>query len=217
MINLPGIGFLGGASEPRVATYRDVASSGSTLSTYSFAAMAFGPAYSSRKILVAITARGNTTIGVINSVTIGGITAAVVAQFNNTAGGNITLTAFAIASVPTGITGTVVVDFSTSKLRCAAATYDISGTQSDTPFNSEGTSGTPAGVNVAEGGCAIGTAFSSNSTAFTWTGLAEDYDNIISGGNTSSSASKNGIAAGVFAWDGAPSSANNVAKLAVSY
>lgn len=216
MVNLPGIGFLGGVASPRVATYRDSSGTNATNTTFSFSGLAIGPAYPDRRVLVPISARGNTTIGVINSVTVGGIAAPVIAQFNNISGGNISISAFAIADVPTGVTATVVVTFSTSKLRCGVAVYDISGIGVDTPLDTQSaTFGTPPNINVIEGSCVIGMGFSAANTSYTWASITEDYDIAFS--NTFSGASKNGYAAGTAPWDCTPGSGSDPVKLAISF
>lgn len=217
MINLPGIGFLGASLAPRIATYRDKDNITTTQSIFNFAGLAIGPAYADRRILVAITARGSTTTGVISSVTVGGIAAPVIAQLNNTAGSNLALTAFAIADVPTGTTAAVVVTFSTSKTRCGIAVYDISGLETDTPIDVQSAiAGTPPNIAVLEGSCVIGVAFSASNATFSWSGISEDYD-VQYGGNAYSGGSGNGFLVGTTPWNSTISGGSDTAKLAVSF
>ena len=186
------MGMLAASTSPRVATYRSDSAQNTTNSTYTFTAMSFGTAYSSRRMLVHIGARGNTTNGAIASVTIGGIAATVPINSLNTAGGNVSISAFAVATVPSGNTGNVVVNFSTNKLRCSVVVYDISGMTNNTPVDAQGVVGNGPNYSVAtaKSGCIVAGSFIASASGNSWTGVVEDVDASI-GGNQYSSGSFN--------------------------
>ena len=95
------------------------------------------------------------------------------------------------ADVAAGTTGDVVVVWNTGQSRCgvgifavygaAAAANDTAGSVTD-PL-------TAGGLDILAGGVAIGGGYNGNTSAFTWTGLTEDYDELVSGAQYHSGAS----------------------------
>lgn len=134
---------------------------------YTFSTQSFGAAADDRIIAVAIGA-GYTTVRTIDSVTIGGVTATVV----DCAGTN-HRTAVAYASVPTGTTGDVVVDFSGTCVRCAAITYRIVGANatihdSDAPAGG-GNAARSISIDVPANGSLLASAVSDDVTGASYT------------------------------------------------
>jgi hypothetical protein len=138
------------------SSFIDTRNSTADLTTYTFSSAPLGEAASGRYILLAITARAAAS-RTISSVMIGGQSAAIEAyQFFGTE-----LTAFAIAAVPSGATGDIVVTFSAGAVNCSVAIYRLTGLQSTTPTDTElltGSSTSPptGNVDVVEGGAAFG-------------------------------------------------------------
>lgn len=160
--------------------------SGSALSTYTFSSIPFGQASSSRSVLVAVAATSSTTV-VVNSLTIGGISATEISSIASTAG-----VFLFMASVPSGISGDIVVTFSATAERCAVGVW-ISYEAGLTPIRA--VSGSNAGVNLSLADIPVvsgkfllsvalnGSASSSSSTA--WTGVdsfTERFDGRLTTG-----------------------------------
>lgn len=151
--------------------------------TYTFASQAIGAASSDRLVVVAIHSRRATTDETtINSVTIGGVSAAVYAEHTNTAGGNLSLSAFAVAAVATGTTATVEIVFSRTMVRCGIGVWAVTGASS-TPTATASTSSSGS-FTIAAGNASV--VISSASEAFntgsvTWAALTERYDVYFGG------------------------------------
>ena len=153
------------------ASYEDQTSQ----TTYTFASSAFGTANASRRVIIGISSAivGSATI---SSVTIGGVSATISVQATQ---GTRAVTGIAIASVPTGTTGSVVITFSNAMLRCAIgvwATYDL---QSNTATATTSSVANPLALslNVLAGGVALGCLYDNNVGAgVVWTGFTERYD-----------------------------------------
>jgi len=100
-----------------LVTFLQTASDATNLQTYTFSSQNLGAANSKRYIIVAIASR-NTRLGTtINSVRIGGVTATISVQSNHDDSPNSSVAGLAVANVPTGTTGDIVVTFSTTMLR----------------------------------------------------------------------------------------------------
>jgi hypothetical protein len=163
-----------------IASIADVA-------TYTFAGQNLGAADANRYIIVCADGRGGGARTLL-SITCQGVSSSwQLFESNNTSAAGI-----AIFAVPTGTTGDVVVQFSTTMLRACIKVYSVIGVASTTPHDS-GTSIADAptyDIDVPANGFAIATAMSSNNAAYTWTGLTEDYDETYdseSGRTTSAS------------------------------
>lgn len=169
---------------PATITYLQTASSSTDLSSYSFTSQNFGPALSSRQIICCVSGRtqdGSSSGSVVSSVTIGGISATLSVQGQNT--GN--TQCIAIASVPTGTSGTVDVVFAETMTNADISLYsaiNVSTTASDT-----GTSTASVGtydLDVPAGGVAVAMMKNDDgSLTATWAGLTETYDAQDANGN----------------------------------
>lgn len=156
---------------------------------YTFASQSLGAADAGRYIVVGFASRTTTGVsGVVTSLTVGGVSASILDQgsFSNQHAG------MAIAAVPTGTTGDIVVTFDGEQQRAAIFMYRLVDIDSATPSDLlSSTSLNPSvALDVPEGGFAIGVAgfgFGDGSTA--WTGLTEDADLSVESSMNGTSAS----------------------------
>lgn len=153
--------------------------------TKTWAGLSLGTAASDRKIIVGITRRIGTGTLVINSVTVGGVSATQIASFSITSGYQI---AFFGAAVPTGTTGDVVVNVAEAGVgRISVMLWRTVGLQSftatDTKTDNTISSRTlSVSLNVsAKGAGFAATYFNQGNLATTvWSGLGEDYSTASS-------------------------------------
>lgn len=165
------------------ATRTFLAATGDTadLTTYTFAGQNLGTASADRIIVVAIAGRegdggANRTL---SSVTVAGISATIIANSGNVP----THTDIAVAAVPTGTSGSIVVTYSGQVSRCVIGTWATTGmSASSTSADASDTSDPySASVDVPAGGVAFGISYDNGNTTFTWTGLTEDSDAVYEG------------------------------------
>ncbi len=145
--------------------------------TYTFSGLAIGAASANRKVLVSIWTRsGVGTPATVSTVTIGGVAATVLKSGPLNTFQNL---AFAIADVPTGTTGDVVVTFGSGVTSCAVAVYRLIGatgtvsteyTDIADPFT--------VSADIPAGGAAFGIFSPNVADASTMTNLTKD----VSGG-----------------------------------
>lgn len=146
---------------------------------YTFSAVDIGVAAGNRSVIVVINSRGLGTTRTVSSATIGGIGATISVQGTNIAGGNSSISAVIVASVPTGTTADVVVTFDAEMLRCGIGSFSTTGIDNTATDSFVSTSdGDPTGtIDVVAGGFAVGGAYSQEaSPSASWTGLTERYD-----------------------------------------
>jgi hypothetical protein len=149
------------------------------LSTYTFTAQNLGTAAAGRYIVVAISSRKAGAATTITGVTIGGVTATIVTQVANTVT-NTNVAGIAIAAVPTGATGDIVVTFGASMARCNIGVYRVDNLLSATPYDTDTSiaNNPSVGLDVPYG-FAIGVGTTAvNGASTTWAGLTEDYDAV---------------------------------------
>lgn len=147
--------------------------------SFTFSSKSLGDVSRDRYIIVGIGTRKGGTTGTISSVTVGGITATIITQVANTAGGNNVTEGVAIAHVPTGTTGDVVVTMSEAFLRMGIGMWRATGIASMTPVDfgtSVANDPTYAIDMTANGGFAIGHGYLTGAGTTAWTGLTEDFD-----------------------------------------
>jgi hypothetical protein len=173
-------------------SFLQAASSTTDTNAYTFAAQNLGAADPNRYIIVAAMARrAGVTAMTISSITVGGVAATIVVQLqaNPT---NTNIAGLAIAAVPDGTTGDVVVTFSQTMVRCGIALYRAVGISSATPTDTGSNAVDPISdtLNVLAGGFAIGCVIGgSGTTTVAWTNLTENYDANIESAITYSGAS----------------------------
>lgn len=128
--------------------------------------------------LVVLAIYGSSPAYLLNSVTIGGVAANILAATNLGTGSTSVL---AWLRVPSGATQNIVVNWSGQMKRCAVAVFNIAGNAHDAPRSVYAV--TPAAVtsqsitlSIPGGAAAIFASAADTSTSYTWTGVAEDYD-----------------------------------------
>ena len=174
-------------------------SSESDLTTYTFSTQALGDADPGRHIIVACSGESISGGSAVSSITIAGITATILKQKSFNVGGVDETTAIAIAAVPTGTTGDVVIVFSAGMVRGFASVFRMVGGSATAHATAEVATGTtdPPTLTIAvpgNGGCVACVGYFATSGTTTWTGLTEAYDNL-QGTATFSSAYANFTAA----------------------
>lgn len=157
-------------------TFLQATSSTSDLATYTFSSQDLGDAASDRQIIVAAQGRGASATR-ISSITVGGVETIIVDRVNSASGSN--AAAIAMALVPTGTTGDVVVTFGVGVLRCAiqvwratsAALYAAKTSTADDPT---------ASLYIPANGFVVAAAISGNaSTTGAWSGVDENYNTVV--------------------------------------
>ena len=144
----------------------DPAASSST----TFTSQAIGTAAANRKVVVGFTAHNNAS-GILTAVTVGGVSATALVQFNAADTADAELW---IASVPTGTTGDIVLTGQHDGCGISVwATYGASSTAHATA-TSESTGTMTLNVNTVAGGITIGYSTFNTATAIAWTGITED-------------------------------------------
>jgi hypothetical protein len=150
------------------------------LTTYTFAAANLGVAAGDRYIAVGVLGRA-AAARTISSLTVGGVAATVVAQQTIDDGGPDDISGIAIAAVPTGTTGDVVITMSGVMLRICYAAWRLTGMVSPTAHATSqvGPIADPVfSLNVPTNGILI--AMSSQQTGLsptcTWVNATERFD-----------------------------------------
>ena len=128
------------------------ASDGANATTYTFSSQNLGDADTDRHIIVGISTRDvGTTSQAISSVSIGGVSATIVVQQRNSAT-NTCVAGLAIAKVPTGTTGDIVVTFSEEVLRCGIGVWRAIGISATATDTGSSTSNNPSdSINISAG------------------------------------------------------------------
>jgi len=167
-------------------SFLQTAVSGTNAAEYTFSSQSIGAADSDRYIIccVAWRASADTTL---SSVSIGGVAATLLANNVNVSGGETSGTCIAVAAVPSGTTGDVVVTIGATALRCGIALYRAVGLGTPTVPHDTLTSDadSPTGtIDIPNNGLCIGIAYnaSQDTNAVSWTGLTEDFEASIEGG-----------------------------------
>jgi hypothetical protein len=170
---LPGmVPILGGAPK-KILTFQNSGSAAPASSTHTLTDLAIGANSASRRVIIGFFGANSTRT--VSGVTIGGVTARIVAQAT---GGNST-GCIAIAHVPTGTTATVVITWSGSQPDIGYGWWTATGLESDVEhhFGSNTAAGTGIAVNTLPGGFVVGMAGNnSSSSAYAWTNASERYD-----------------------------------------
>lgn len=177
--------------------FLQTATSGASNTTYTFASQNLGAAASDRCIIITSSLRDSSGF-VVSSITVGGVTATITNNHFNSPEVN---TVIAIAEVPTGTTGDVVVTMTGTTARCAVDMYRATGLASTTPTDTANT-GTVANENPQSAeldkaeGITIGVCCTNASGAtFTWGNLATKDTDADLESQSFSSASEESTAA----------------------
>mgnify|MGYP001289242682 CR=1 FL=1 len=179
--SLPGFGAAPGLIARPTRKSASVTATGSSsagLSTYTFAGQSLGPEHPSRIIVVAaVQAAGATRT--LSSGSIAGVS--VLTALAITKGGNTVNPTVGLyyASVPTGLTGDIVLSFSAGCSSCDIAVFSLLAFSSATPVATKN-GGTNSGtqdlsVNTLDDGVVIGVS-GNGAGAVGWTNLTEIFD-----------------------------------------
>jgi len=148
--------------------------------------MTFNAEASDRIIAACITHEDADTI---SGVTIGGVTAGLLKDENDTN----RRTAIWSAAVPSGTTGDVVITMTSGDAILLVGTFSITGADA-TPTDTDSAGGSAASISITAltiptDGAGLAVFCNSNfSATVTWTGAAESYDETVSPGSHRSSA-----------------------------
>lgn len=157
----------------------------STTSTYTFSSQNLGTAAADRYIFVIVHGRATGTSALsVSSVTVGGVSATIAVQQTGKEDVNSSQSAIALAAVPTGTTGDIVVTMSRDNVRCTIGAYRVTELDSTTAHDTDsiapasGDSGTTMSrsLDIPANGFAIGGGQTGGVGTTAWTGLTEDYD-----------------------------------------
>ena len=169
---------------PITATYIGRVTNTSTLTTYTFSSAGIGTAASDRFVVLAIGLIGSS--GLVNSVTIGGVAATELYEFQDSIGSSVV--AFYGLIVTSGTTADIVVTLASSATSCGVAIYNVNGNASvattDT-MGAESSTVTASGtIDCDADGCIIACAgcpgsFIGAVTNFTWVGVTERVDQSL--------------------------------------
>lgn len=162
-------------------TYLTTIPDTSDTDVYTQSAVSLGAADSDRHIIVGITGRKAGAATTISSVTVGGVSADIVTQFSNS-DTNSDICGIAIANVPSGTTGDIVVTFAASLVRAAFTVWRAVGFDFSAPldFDTDGSTNPTVNVDVEDGGFLVATALSNNNgSTTTWTGATEQSDQTL--------------------------------------
>lgn len=172
-------------------TFLQSANSTADTNAYTFSAQNLGTASADRYIIVSAFGRKAGASTTISSITIGGVSATIVKQVTNNVT-NTDVAGLAIAAVPTGATGDVVVTFGASMVRAAIGLWSATGLVSATPTDTgSSTANAPTyDLDVNANGFAIGAGATAANTTASWTELTEDFDAVVESALCYSGASK---------------------------
>lgn len=149
---------------------------------YTFSSQNLGAAAADRYIICVVTAKTHYSGKVIDSVTIGGVSATIVVQQTK----SYYVSAIVIAAVPSGATGDVVVTASGSMDRGGIGLYRVTSLTSATAEDNGGSdvADPTYDIDVTAGGIIVAGGITSNATTVSFVGVTEDYDTQVESGNT---------------------------------
>lgn len=152
--------------------------------TVTLTSMSFGDEFGERRLVVATGAEYDSGTPLLSSVTVGGVSADIVANKNNGNGSS----GISVAHVPTGTSGDVVIVSSGPVRRIYAAVYSVSGLYQNAVYDKVEDAGNGGDIDIPSGGLCIGVTFR-NSGSISWSGLTEDNETDYGGIVTASVAS----------------------------
>lgn len=175
------IGF-GGRSKALAFSYLQTAVDETNDTTYTFSSHNFGAEDSARRIVIVVQLRPNSTTCSVTSATIGGVSASLLVEAQNGFG----TTSIWQAAVPTGTSGTVVVNIDNLALAMSIGTYRLVNAAATAHATATDATGDPTSIsiNCPAGGAIIGGDCTISATSgYTWTGITERSDDTYSSTN----------------------------------
>jgi hypothetical protein len=192
----------GGGTPPATLSFRGSNTLTTDTATYTFSSQDIGTAAGDRRVVVMWAVWAQNTTNTVTGVTIAGV-AATIGQLTSAGGGSLFRLGYAIANVPSGTTGNVVISMSGSGgFNASIGVWAVYGLLSSTP-TATGADNALAGdatanisLAIQAGGVAIGAHQDvSNAATRTWSGLTEDYDVAGTENNARSGASTTSLTA----------------------
>lgn len=141
--------------------------------SYNFAGVSLGTPSAYRYILVGISSRSASTSAAFTSVTVAGVTATILGQYNT--GG--TVVGFALLPLPTGATGTIAVTASATMVYMGVSVWSLGNLQSMKERSSASFTASSSVTIPAGGGAFCMTSNNNNARAFT--GITTDYNSGV--------------------------------------
>lgn len=170
---------------------------------YTFSAEPIGAARSDRQVLLCVHARKASATAITATATINGVSTTVVQQVHNATGGAANYAGMFMLNVPTGTTGDIVITFNAAVLRVGMQIYRLTGLASTTPVDTySGTTTLSDTLTISTNSVVIGAANrGSGSITTVWTGITEDHEDTLVGGEslTATSASAEVASSGTLA------------------
>jgi hypothetical protein len=185
-------GKCAGAKVAPEISYITSASSTSDLTTYTFSSVSFGNANDTRRIFVCLTTQGGGS-GTVTSLTVGGVSAEKLYGEPSAA---IRMEVW-VAAVPTGTTGNIVVNWSTTKSYTDIHVYRAINLLTNTPTSTIFVSTTSNPVSLAmdlavnDPGFVLSSVMTRANVDVTWTNATEGADAFYDGGVRHATASQN--------------------------
>jgi len=174
------MGAAGQGGGPPAMAYVSQAGMATDFTTYTFSGQGIGTASADREVIVAFSCSGGGT-QLINTMTIGGISATEHIEQGNTDGEM--ASAIYSANVPTGTTADIVVVLNRSAGRAHVAVWEATGisvTPNDTKSDNAAASAADPSVSINCPATGFIIAYTSSTggsgSTYTWAGVTEDFD-----------------------------------------
>lgn len=151
------------------ASLQDVSSS--PKASFTFSSVSFGTAFPERRIVAALGIDWLGTVDIISSVTIGGVAATIIDQQENLSVG----AGMAVAHVPSGASGDIIVALSGNAYALYGSFYSLSGLHHTTQAAKTVVAGAGGNIDIPSSGACIGMT-TRGYGAIAWTGLTEDNE-----------------------------------------
>lgn len=175
-------------------------SSTANASTYTFTAEPIGVEANRDYVLIVVFSRDSSTGTSVSSLTVGGVSATQRCTVNWDDGGNSSVVAVYSVAV-TGTTADVVVNLSTTMLRCGIGVFTVKAVASLVPYDTStanSTSGTSLNLDcdTPSGDSFLLAAFlaANADTTMAWTGPSESYEGFFESFNVSAATNTHGSA-----------------------
>jgi len=174
------IGFgAGGGVVPASVSFAGSSVDGTDQTTYTFTSHAIGTAAANRTVVVCISGNGAGFSRSVSGVTIGGVSATELIDYQNPTSTD-QLSAMYSLAVASGTTATIVVTFSDSMVACGIGVFAAYGISSSThATDTDPSEPGSLSLNVPANGIAIACSRSDNGAACTVTGVTEAYDENV--------------------------------------
>lgn len=191
---LPGLKpmMIGGAASLLTMSFITNVPGNSDATSYNFTGTDIGTASADRYIVVCVYAR-RSGAAVNSSCTVAGQAMTKVVGGTISTTDNLCAIWISDAPVTSGTTAAIVVGFNATMLRCSIGVYTITGgtpVLADTASDSGGADPNVS-IDVPVGGVVVATAGNANNVTTTWTGVTEDFTDLIESSNTHTCAHEN--------------------------